>query len=86
MIEQHREGAEAVRKYIDMLWEEEGIKENIQPKQDKRKGRAATIETEEEEEDETPIPIPPLVARSSTGIWLAFQPVTKKPRQYFTPP
>lgn len=77
---------EAVRKYADMLWEEEGMKENVQPKQDKGKGRAATVETEEEKEDETPILIPLLVARSSTGIRSAFRPVTmKKPRQYFTP-
>lgn len=66
MIEQHREGADAVRRYADMLWEEGETKENVEPRQDKGKGRAATIDTEEE--DETPVPIPPPSQRSSTGI------------------
>lgn len=67
-----------------MLWEKEKKKENIQPKQNKGKGRAAIVETEEE--DETLIPIPPPSQRSSIEIRSVFQPIIKKPRQYFTPP
>lgn len=67
-----------------MLWEEGETKENVEPKQDKGKGRAATVDTEEE--DESPVLIPPPSQQSSTGIRSAFRPITKKPRQYFTPP
>lgn len=84
MIEQHRKGVETIRRYANLLWEKEEMKENVESKQDKGKGRAATVETEEE--DKAPILIPSPSKQLLTRIRSAFRLIiTKKPCQYFIP-